>query len=416
MKNTKKLPRIGMRIIKSAIGVFLCFAIYFLRGKQGIPFYSAIAVLWCVQNDTRNTFSKAVQRTVGTVIGALYGLIFLTGSIHFMDEQDTLWYYFLLSVMVIPVIYTAVLFHKKNAAYFSCVVFLSIVVNHVGDENPYLFVLNRTLDTMIGILLGLVINSIPVRMKKRTDTLFVADFDHILHTAGEQLNAYSRISIKNLMEDGMKLTFMTSQTPAAYLEEMSDIRPGIPMIAMGGAVLYDVKENSFRKSYIISAENARNIEEFFKERGFHVFSNVIIEDVLIIYHDDLKNEAEKKIYEKLHRSPYRNYLNQPRPDTYPVVYFMVIHEKEKIRQACEELGEAGMYERFKVISYDSDDYPGYAYVKIYNKNASMENMLSYLQEMSGMEHMEIVSDSSDLYYADDERNQIVRSLTKMYYR
>ena len=32
------LPPIGMRIIKSAIGVFLGFIIYFLRGCQGTPF------------------------------------------------------------------------------------------------------------------------------------------------------------------------------------------------------------------------------------------------------------------------------------------------------------------------------------------------------------------------------------------
>ena len=36
-----KLPKIGMRIIKSALGVLLCFVIYFLRGKQATPFYSA---------------------------------------------------------------------------------------------------------------------------------------------------------------------------------------------------------------------------------------------------------------------------------------------------------------------------------------------------------------------------------------
>ncbi len=33
-KNTWKLPHIGMRIIKSALGVLICFAIYFLRGEK----------------------------------------------------------------------------------------------------------------------------------------------------------------------------------------------------------------------------------------------------------------------------------------------------------------------------------------------------------------------------------------------
>ena len=35
---------------------------------------------------------------------------------------------------------------------------MSIVVNHFMDDNPYIFVANRTLDTLIGIVLGLVLN------------------------------------------------------------------------------------------------------------------------------------------------------------------------------------------------------------------------------------------------------------------
>ena len=72
-----KMPRIGMRIIKSGIGVFLCFAIYLARGRQGTPFYSALAVLWCIQSQTKDSVRNAWQRTVGTAIGAIYGLFLL---------------------------------------------------------------------------------------------------------------------------------------------------------------------------------------------------------------------------------------------------------------------------------------------------------------------------------------------------
>ena len=34
---TRPLPKIGMRIVKSAIAVFLCFVIHLLRGR-GCPF------------------------------------------------------------------------------------------------------------------------------------------------------------------------------------------------------------------------------------------------------------------------------------------------------------------------------------------------------------------------------------------
>ena len=33
----RPLPKIGMRIVKSAVAVFLCFVIYMIRGR-GVPF------------------------------------------------------------------------------------------------------------------------------------------------------------------------------------------------------------------------------------------------------------------------------------------------------------------------------------------------------------------------------------------
>ncbi len=54
-KIKRKLPPIGARIIKSAIAVALCVLIYFFRTLlpigNGIPFYSALAALWCLQSD-----------------------------------------------------------------------------------------------------------------------------------------------------------------------------------------------------------------------------------------------------------------------------------------------------------------------------------------------------------------------------
>ena len=158
-QNTWKLPHIGMRIIKSALGVLICFAIYFLRGKQGTPFYSALAVLWCIQKQTDNTIGNAAQRIIGTFIGAVYGLIYILVKLKIADIGDSFIHYCIISLALIPIIYTTVLIDQKKASYFSCVVFLSIVVNHLMDENPYLFVLNRSLDTLIGIFVGVLLNS-----------------------------------------------------------------------------------------------------------------------------------------------------------------------------------------------------------------------------------------------------------------
>ena len=80
-----KLPHIGQRIIKSSVGVFLCYIIYFLRGQNGILFYSMIAVLWCIQPYTHKTYTMAAQRIIGTIIGAVSGLVVMLLEIYIFD-------------------------------------------------------------------------------------------------------------------------------------------------------------------------------------------------------------------------------------------------------------------------------------------------------------------------------------------
>ena len=399
------VPHIGMRIIKSALGVLICFAIYFMRGKQGAPFYSALAVLWCIQNQTKNTVQNALQRTVGTGIGAAYGLIYILIKQRVPQLGDSFLHYCIISIALIPIIYTTVVIKQKKASYFSCVVFLSIVVNHLMDENPYIFVANRSLDTLIGIFVGLVLNSVCIHGEYDRDTLFIADVDRAMDGLSTGITPFSQIMIKNMLEKGMLLTFMTLRTPAGFLEGMPDIKPKLPIIAMDGAILYDIKENRYPKVYVISAEHACNIESFIRSRGFNIFTTIILEDVLIIYYDELKNTAEIDIYEKMHKSPYRNYLNKERPKDHPVVYMMCVDETRKIEQLVEDIKRSDIYEELKILSYPSDDYKGYSYIKIYSKNASVQNMTDYLRNMTGAEET----------YCYTECDQIVRKLHHQFY-
>ncbi len=59
---------------------------------------------------------------------------------------------------------------------------------------------------------------------------------------------------------------------------------------------------------------------------------------------------------------------------------MLIDRKERIEQTYRALDAYGFLKRLKVLKYDSTDYPGCAYIKIYNHNATKENMIDYLKE------------------------------------
>ena len=347
------LPPIGMRIIKSSIGVLLGFIIYLLRGKQGAPFYTALSVLWCMQPYPSNAKANARQRTIGTMIGAFYGLIMILLEYYFLPFDNEFIRYLIISVLIIPVIYTTVVINKKNASYFSCVVFLSIVVNHLNDKNPYFFVFNRVLDTMIGIVLALIINTARIPRKKRDNLLFVSELDKALLNMHNTLTPYSKIELNKMLDDGLKFTIATMRTPAALLEALKDIRIKLPVIAMDGAILFDVKDNRYLKVYEMTHSETKEFLELFKENNLHCFVNVVVEDSVIIYYDDFKNEVEKKIYDTLRSSPYRNYIKEELPERYGAVYLMLIDENKKIENLYLQMKKLGYTKKFKILKYQT---------------------------------------------------------------
>ncbi|MBQ9011992.1 HAD hydrolase family protein [Clostridium sp. D43t1_170807_H7] len=411
------LPPIGMRIIKSSIGVLLGFIIYLLRGKQGAPFYTALSVLWCMQPYPSNAKANARQRTIGTMIGAFYGLIMILLEYYFLPFDNEFIRYLIISVLIIPVIYTTVVINKKNASYFSCVVFLSIVVNHLNDKNPYFFVFNRVLDTMIGIVLALIINTARIPRKKRDNLLFVSELDKALLNMHNTLTPYSKIELNKMLDDGLKFTIATMRTPAALLEALKDIRIKLPVIAMDGAILFDVKDNRYLKVYEMTHSETKEFLELFKENNLHCFVNVVVEDSVIIYYDDFKNEVEKKIYDTLRSSPYRNYIKEELPERYGAVYLMLIDENKKIENLYLQMKKLGYTKKFKILKYSSDDFPGYSYIKVYNKKAIKENMIQYIKELTKADDiiiLESTEEGKNLRVNKNESNEIVRNLKRIY--
>lgn len=160
-----EMPKIGMRIIKSAVAVFICFLIYMVRGT-GMPFYSAIAAILCMQPGKESTKKVGLNRTIGTLFGGAFGVAILLIERRFIPTSRPEISYFLISITIIPIIYFTVLLKQSTASYISCVVFLSITVNHGNDIIPYLFAINRIIDTLIGIFVAYVLNSVSLPKQK----------------------------------------------------------------------------------------------------------------------------------------------------------------------------------------------------------------------------------------------------------
>ena len=408
-----------MRIIKSAIAVSLCVLINLLRGDDGMVFYSMLAALWCIQMYRTNTLNNAYQRTIGTVVGAVYGLIYLLLFPTKINAQEIGIIIEILSIFlgIVLVIYTTVLIHKNQASYFSCVVFLSIVVNHLNDANPYLFVWNRFLDTMIGILIGVCVNNIRIFRKIDRKTLFVSGVDGILVDKNNKISAFSKVELNRMIDDGLKFTLSTMRTPASLIEPLSDIHFKYPVIVMDGAALYDVKKSEYVKEYVISGESSTELIKLMKLNEMHPHINVIIDDTLLIYYEDMDDKVNNDLINKLRMSPYRNYIKREFPGDENVVYFMLLDHSEKIDTFASILKTNGYYDRFKILKYQSEEYEGYSYIKIYNKNASKDRMLKYLRDKYEIDNVltfGTVEGKYDINIKENDFNKMVRLLRSKY--
>lgn len=413
------LPPIGMRIIKSAAAIAICYLVSFVRGNSGIVFYSQLAALWCIQIYISNSRKNAVQRLIGTVIGAVYGLIFLLleEKQHFSAGKSEGINALVISGMIIVVLYTTVLIRKKEASYFSCVVFLSIVVNHVTDNNPYLFVWNRFLDTVIGIIIGIGVNSFSLPKRRRKDVLFISGLDNTLLNKNDSLSDYSKVELNRMLDEGANFTISTMRTPASLRAAMRDIRLNLPVIAMDGAVLYDIQDNVYLKTYVISNTMSKEILKLVHEQGLECFVNVIIDDMLVIFYRETGDQVHQSLVKEMRRSPYRNYVKSETLSLEDVVYFMLLYPEQIIEEFYQLLEEKGILNKLKVLKYASMDYPGYAYIKIYNKNATRENMSWYLKEMLGLEKtitFGSIEGQYDVVVGQGDTNKVVHELKKRY--
>ena len=413
------IPGIGMRIIKSAAAVAICFLVDRFRGGRGIVFYSQLAALWCIQGYRSNTKQNAIQRTIGTLIGAVYGLLYLLFYLFFLKKYaDVAWIEKgIISLMIVVVLYTTVLLKKTQASYFSCVVFLSVVVNHISDGNPYLFVWNRFLDTMIGIVIGIVINDFHLPIQRDNETLFISGLDDTLLNNKERLSNYSKVELNRMIDDGMNFTISTIRTPASLIEPLREIRLKLPVIAMDGAVLYDIKTHEYLRVYVISAETSQRLMGLIEKAGLCWYANVIIDDMLVIFYGDMENDVNLRMVETLRTSPFRNYVKRPLPKQEEVTYFLLLDKTEQIKGFYEILEKENLLKELKVITYPSKEYEGYSYLKIYNQNATKEHMIMYLKQMTGLQKVVTfgtIPEKYDVLIQADNANEVVRETKKMY--
>lgn len=332
------MPKVGMRMVKSALAVFLCFVVHLFRHNEGIVFYSCIAAVLCVQQDVQNTKKVAFNRIVGTFIGGVMGMFVLQMEQSISLLRYELLQYILISLMIIVIIYITLLLHKPTASYISCVVFMSVCVSHARDVSPYYFAINRMVDTLIGILMAYIVNGVRFSRKGNRNLLFVVDVDALLKNK-ECFSSYSLITLRQLFERKCNIMLYSRYSPAVFLDMVDEVGFAMPCVVMDGASFFDIKNKTYHECCFISEECVSQINQLLCCEQMNCFVYTVIYQKMYVYFDELKHEKEKQEYEQMRCSSLVNYVYGV-PEETNVLCMKVIDRCEKIQDVVEKIKQA----------------------------------------------------------------------------
>ncbi|BED92821.1 MAG: FUSC family protein [Candidatus Paraimprobicoccus trichonymphae] len=156
MININKNYKIGLRAIKTAIAVFFCTLISVILNREDLFCSAAVSVV-CMRQSYKKSLEKGIDRFVGTVIGAAIGYLALelSGYIPYYDKVRI----FVLPMCILLVSYFCNLFNRRKSVSIGCVILLVIIARINYDmTNNFMFVIQRVIDTLIGIAISTIIN------------------------------------------------------------------------------------------------------------------------------------------------------------------------------------------------------------------------------------------------------------------
>jgi uncharacterized membrane protein YgaE (UPF0421/DUF939 family) len=148
-----KLPKPGLRNTKTALSVFFCILLFELIGRPN-PLFACSAAIICMKETVHYSYKIGVDRLIGTLLGGIVGVVFLLikNNLALLHTESVIG-----GLGILIVIYMCNLFKKSEASVISSIVFLAIVIG-VSEKSPFLYALDRMMDTFVGIIIALFVN------------------------------------------------------------------------------------------------------------------------------------------------------------------------------------------------------------------------------------------------------------------
>lgn len=330
----------GQRILKTGAAVTLCLFFYMLRGYKGeaMPAEAAITAIICMQPHVHGTTENGLNRLAGTVIGAVWGFLFLLLMMAFPAiGRMRLLLYLLMGVGTLISLHSAVLIRMADASGLAAIVFICVVIAYPDIENPLDQAFHRILWVLLGAGIAIGINAITLPRIKQRDKVFFVPAASLTNDLFTQLSPSVLFYLDSLLQDGAKICLMSRHAPAFHTTQFSQMKYTVPMIVMDGAAIFDANENVYISTTGLNPGSCRWLIKRLEGLDVSFFIYTVHRDRNCIYHRGPMTEHEDKVYRQLKRSPYRYYLDDDHFSMNDVVYIKIVTTREAARHLQREL-------------------------------------------------------------------------------
>ena len=150
------LPTIGLRNIKTALAAALCALVYYFFDRS--PAFACIGAIFGMGSDLGTSKLHGGNRFFGTLVGGFIGMgLFAIYAVLFPDGSNR-WFLIPLTFIGVVILIVACQYIWVGGIQPGGVV-LCIILFNTPMDTYISYALNRILDTGIGVLVALLVNS-----------------------------------------------------------------------------------------------------------------------------------------------------------------------------------------------------------------------------------------------------------------
>ncbi len=413
------LPHIGQRITKTSIAVFITLLVYYLRGYRGaeMPAEAAITAIICMQPYVRDTRDFAVSRFLGSFIGAAWGLGFLFLLLVFPSMGDNLFLVYLrMSIGVMLTLYTCVVVHRPDTACQAAIVFVCVVISFPEIESPLQQAAERFSGVLLGTCSAIAVNVFRLPRDKKSDLVFFIRISDLVPDRFSRLPSGAHYRLNYLYSDGARICLMSEHAPAFFTMTMSETRLNTPFIVMDGAAIYDANTNTYLQSETIDSWESSRLSEFLRAKKISFFIYTLHNGRVCIFHQGPLREQEKVIYNRMRRSPYRNYLDGEIFKADEIVYIKIIDRSESILLLSQELSGYLNARKLRMV-LRTESVEGISAIYIYSDSATIplaeERLMNILRKDDpSLQPCEVFSDTP--YRSEHDTLRLISRVSNLY--